>query len=156
MSSQRPADGEREESADSSVPEQRRTRPPDDPADEEWPDAGDLTVDELFELLASPGNRLVIAYLLTHDEPVPWYDMVEHVVDRTEPPLDLSKAAFRGRISTQLISRCLPELSEAGLVDYSEGRYHVRSTEKLRLARPYLDIAREQFPAASDPLVVDS
>jgi DNA-binding transcriptional ArsR family regulator len=150
MSSQRPADGESDESADS--PAESRT----EPHDAEWPDTGDLTADELFELLSSPGNRFVIAYLLDSDEAVPWSDLVEHVVEHTDPPLGLSQSTFRGRISTQLISRSLPELAEAGLVEYSEGRYHVRPTERLRLAVPYLDLAREQFPTATDRPVIES
>lgn len=160
MSSQRPADSESDdftstvpdgesESSTSPVPDDERDGPPSSP------DVGDLTVDDLFELLASPGNRFVIAYLLERDEAVPWYDMVEHVVDQTDPPMDLSKAAFRGRISTQIISRCLPDLAEAGLVRYEEGRYHVHPTEKLELARAHLDIAREQFPTSREGLLAD-
>ncbi|WP_436910130.1 DUF7344 domain-containing protein [Halosimplex marinum] len=130
-----------------------------EPSDRDVPDAshterGDsdarerpVSVDDLFELLARPGNRYALAYLHRADGPVPYEDLVENVVDGADTPDGLSAAEFRDRVATRLVHSNLPKLDDAGLVEYDRDDRTVRPTESTAVAVPYLELAMDQFSA---------
>jgi|GEM_PF-527795 len=104
-----------------------------------------VSVDDLFELLARPGNRYTLAYLSRTDGPVPYEDLVENVVDGAGTPEGLSTADFRDQVATRLVHSNLPKLDDAGLVEYDRTDRTVRATEATAVAVPYLELAMDQF-----------
>jgi hypothetical protein len=106
-----------------------------------------VSVDDLFELLARPGNRYTLAYLSRAEGPVPYEDLVETVVDGAETPDGLSTADFREQVATRLVHSNLPKLDDAGLVAYDREARTVRATEATAVAVPYLELAMDQFSA---------
>jgi hypothetical protein len=103
------------------------------------------STDRLFELLASPGNRFVLTYLLRVDDRATYADLVEYVATRTDPPPDLDGDAFRGRVAARLVGQSLPELEEAGLVSRDEPAGVVAATPATDTAAPYLALALSGF-----------
>ena len=113
--------------------------------DHEPPVATRGSTDRLFELLASPGNRFVLTYLLRVDDRATYAELVEYVVVRTDPPPDLDGDAFRGRVAARLVGQSLPELEEAGLVSRDEPAGVVAATPATDTAAPYLALALSGF-----------
>ena len=126
-----PAEGSTGEPGEQSRGGPARTRP--------------VSVDDLFELLARPGNRYLLAYLSRADEPVGFEEVVESVVDGADPPAGLSTAEFRDRVATRLVHSNLPKLDAAGLIDYDREARAVRTTDATAVALPYLELAMDQF-----------
>jgi len=104
-----------------------------------------VSVDDLFALLARPGNRYTLAYLSRAEGPVPYEDLVETVVDGANTPEGLSTADFRDQVATRLVHSNLPKLDDAGLVEYDRAERTVRATEATAVAVPYLELAMDQF-----------
>jgi len=104
-----------------------------------------VSVDDLFELLARPGNRYALAYLSRADEPVRFAELVDSVVEGADPPEELSTEEFRERVATRLVHSNLPKLDAAGLIDYDREARTVRTTDATAVALPYLELAMEQF-----------
>jgi hypothetical protein len=105
--------------------------------------AAGVTAQTLFAVLEEPGNRYVLSYLLDADGPVTWYDLVEYVVEETDPSMDISDTEFRGRIATHLLHERLPELAELAFIEYREGEHRIQPGEGLEVVRPYLDLVRK-------------
>jgi hypothetical protein len=112
----------------------------------------DVSTDRLFELLASPGNRFVLTYLLRVGGPVEYADLVEYVVERTEAPEDLTEAKFRGRVAATLINQRLPELESAGMVEIDRTNQLVSPGPAVDVVRPHLALALSDliFPATTE------
>lgn len=100
-----------------------------------------VTTDDLFCALAEARNRYVLTYLLLVSRPVPCYELVEYVVDQTEPPDGYTRAEFRGRILTELIDATCPELDDIGLIDFDEKNQIVSETGQTVVALPHLRLA---------------
>lgn len=103
-----------------------------------------LTTNELFEALASPGNRYVLTYLLRRDNPAPFGDLVEYVVEQVGPPEGTTPGKFRGRIATRLVHTTLPKLADCGLLEYDTEQQLIRARPAIERAAPYLDLALSQ------------
>lgn len=103
--------------------------------------------DRLFQLLASPGNRFVLTFLLKVDGPAEYADLVEYVVARAEPPEEMTEAKFRGRVAATLINERLPELADAGLVEVDSARQLVSPTSTTAVAAPHLALALSDIVA---------
>jgi len=100
-----------------------------------------VPTDQLFELLASPGNRFVLTYLLRVDDRAEYADLVEYVVAQTDPPEGLTAAKFRGRVAARLVTESLPALADAGLVDVDSTDQVVAATAATRVVAPHLALA---------------
>lgn len=111
---------------------------------------GPLTVDELFAVLASPGNRFVLTYLLLEGEPVSTVDLVEYVLDVTEPPSGTDRTAYGGQVLNRFIETVLPELDACGLVEYDCRAQTVAETEATAITLPYLRAGLEQAKAPTE------
>jgi len=113
---------------------------------------GPLTVDELFDVLARPGNRFVLTYLLLEGESVSTVDLVEYVLEVTEPPSSTDRSAYGGQVLNRFIETVLPELDERGLLEYDRRSQTVAETEATALTLPYLRAGLEQAkePAERD------
>ncbi|WP_415381219.1 hypothetical protein [Halosimplex sp. TS25] len=106
-----------------------------------------VSINELFALLAQPGNRYALAYMTRVEGAVPYDDLVEYVVDTGGTPDGLSTADFRNQVATRLVHSNLPKLDDAGLVDYDPDDRTVRPTAATEVAAPYLELAMDQFSA---------
>lgn len=114
--------------------------------------AGSLEVstDRLFEILASPGNRFVLTYLLRVESPANRDSLIEYVVERADPPDGLSEGKFRGRVASLLVHSTLPQLVDAGLVEVDDDEGTVTATGAIDTVAPYLALAIAQSPSRSD------
>lgn len=108
---------------------------------------GPLGVDELFDVLSRPGNRFVLTYLLMEDAPVSLVDLVEYVLEETEPPADGERAEFSGQVLNRFIETTLPELDDRGLIDYDRSSQMIAETEATALTLPYLRAGLQQTAA---------
>lgn len=109
-----------------------------------------VSIDDLFDVLARPANRYVLTYLLQEEGPVYAHELVEYIVDVTEPPEDLSGREYRGQIDSRLLHASLPKLEDKGLIDYDERRQRVSETDETPAALPYLRFALLQQQPSDD------
>lgn len=110
---------------------------------------GSVPLDELFDVLSSPANRYVLTYLLLEDEPVSLVDLVEYVVEETDPPQDTARAEFSGQILHRFLETTLPELEDCGLIEYDRSSRMVAETDATALTLPYLRSALQQTDPGS-------
>lgn len=116
----------------------------------EFARAGHLAMDELFSVLSRPGNRYVLTYLLLEEGPVSLVELVEYVVDVTEPPAGMQRAEFSGQLLNRFIETILPELDERGLLEYDRDAQMVAETDATSLTLPYLRAGLEQGSQRAD------
>lgn len=109
---------------------------------------GPLAVDELFDVLSRPGNRYVLTYLLLEGEPLSVVDLVDYVLEVTDPPDGTDRAEFSGQVLNRFLETVLPELDDCGLVEYDRRTRTVRETDATALTLPYLRAGLQQ---ASSP-----
>jgi hypothetical protein len=119
------------------------------PEDDGHPGAGtagseQLSTDKLFDMLASPGNRYVLTYLIRTENPVETGELVEYVVDNAGAPTDSTAGKFRGRVASRLVHANLPKLVDAGLVEYDDDEQTVSARPAIEAVAPYLDLAMSQ------------
>ena len=110
----------------------------------EEPPRAPVSVNYLFRLLAAPGNRFVLTYLLRVDDPAAFEELVAYVVGRAESPAGRSAAEFSGQVAARLVHSTLPKLEDAGLIEYDEESRTVASTPAIESVGPYLALAAAQ------------
>lgn len=103
-----------------------------------------VPIDDLFEILAAPGNRYVLTYLVRREDPAEYADLVEYVVDSVAVPEGLTESEFRGRVAARLVHSNLPKLEASGLVVHHSDEQRVTGTETLEAVVPYIELALEQ------------
>lgn len=140
----RPLTEERED-APRAAPDEGDASPPADP------ETTSLSIDERFELLASPGNRFVLTFLLRGENPATYAELVDYVVERAAPPAGASAATFRGRVAARLVHRTLPTLAEAGLLTHDRDAQTVTATPAIETVAPYLALAISQSADVDGP-----
>lgn len=101
-----------------------------------------LDIGALFELLAEPGHRYILKYLLQSEGAVTCSELADYVVDRTNTTM--SPTEFRQRVVSELTTRYLPELDEHGYVQYNVERQMISPTDLTPIAEPYLLVALAQ------------
>ncbi|MHB9286522.1 hypothetical protein ACKVMT_05725 [Halobacteriales archaeon Cl-PHB] len=101
-----------------------------------------LSTDVLFDLLAHPGRRYVLSYLLQREGSVTCGDLVDYVVSQTDP--SMTPAAFRDGLASELTHTHLPRLDSEGLVEYDVERQVVTPTDLTPVVAPYLEFAMAQ------------
>lgn len=112
--------------------------------DEERVAGSPISTDALFELLAAPGNRFVLTYLLRADNPTTYADLVDYVVERAAVPADTTAAKFRGRVAARLVHDTLPTLEDAGLIEHDTDEQTVAATPAIEVVAPHLALAMSQ------------
>jgi hypothetical protein len=100
-----------------------------------------VSVDDLFDVLARPANRYVLTYLLQSEESVYSHELVDYILERTEPPEGVSEREYRGQIDSRLQHASLPKLEDTGLIEYDERRQRIDETDETTAALPYLRFA---------------
>lgn len=100
-----------------------------------------VAVDDLFDVLARPANRYVLTYLLQAEESVYLHELVEYILDETEPPDGISEREYRGQIDSRLLHASLPKLQDTGLVEFDERRQRISETDETAATLPYLRFA---------------
>lgn len=113
----------------------------DDP-EEVFELGGEMSVDTLFDALAHPGRRYVLTYLLLREEFVSLSELADFVVGLADGPTTGSE--FRDELVMELTTVHLPQLDDAGLVEYRVERQFVGPTDRTIVALPYLDLALRQ------------
>lgn len=109
-----------------------------------------VAVDDLFDVLARPANRYVLTYLLQAEEPVYSHELVDYILEQTEPPNGITEAEYRGQIDSRLLHASLPKLEDAGLIEFDGRRQRITETEETAAALPYLRFALLQQSPADD------
>lgn len=111
-------------------------------------DAG--IIDSIFSVLAHPGRRYILTYLLCSDGYVTMSELVDYVM--TETNHGRSGEPFREKVTVKLTNEHLPLLDEEGFVVYNMERQLIQPTQKTELVAPYLKIAllhRQRLAEAS-------
>ena len=82
----------------------------------------DLTLDEVCHLLQSQRRRDLLRYLADHDGPVPLSDVAEQIA-ATENDIDSDQLTSeqRKRVYISLYQTHIPQLEDAGIVEYDSG-----------------------------------
>ncbi len=106
--------------------------------------------DTIFELLANPGRRYVLTYVLQSEGYVTISELVDYVTTKTSAKM--TDDEFRRKITTELSHTHLPQLEEEGFIRYNMERQLILPTEKTPMAEPYLRLALLQGQLASDQL----
>lgn len=96
----------------------------------------------LFELLAEPGHRYILEYLLQSEGAVTCSELVDYVVNQTNQTMPSTE--FRQRVICDLTTKYLPELDEHNYIQYNMERQMVSSTDLTPIAKPYLLVALAQ------------
>ncbi|WP_153553170.1 hypothetical protein [Halomicrobium sp. LC1Hm] len=109
-----------------------------------------VSVDELFDVLARPANRYVLTYLLRDEGPVYAHELVEYIIDETDPPEGLSEREYRGQIDSRLLHVSLPKLEDVGLIEFDGRRQRISETDETTAALPYLRFALVQQRSHDD------
>lgn len=125
-----------------------RSHAPGDPSDDLHAEQSSaLSSDTVFHILQTSRRREAIRYLLAADGPVKMRDVAEHVAavehETTVAKLDSTQ---RQRVYIPLYQSHLPTLDEEGVIDYNKSRGIVRTTDRLELFRPYLEIRGSSHP----------
>lgn len=97
-----------------------------------------VSMDDLFSILSRPGNRFVLTYVLVNEDPVSIVDLVEYVLETTDPPAGVPRGEYGGLLLTRFIETVIPELHDRGLVDYDRKAQLVAETEATAETLPYL------------------
>lgn len=111
---------------------------------------GPVPMDDLFAVLTQPGNRFVLTYLLLEGEPVSIVDLVDYVLEATEPPAGVDRAEYSGRLLGRFIETVCPELDERGLVEYDRENQLVAETDATVLVLPYLRAGLQQASSGTE------
>ncbi len=104
--------------------------------------------DTVFDLLANPGRRYVLTYVLQSEGYVTISELVDYVT--TETTAKMTDDEFRRKITMELSHTHLPQLEEKGFIRYNMERQLILPTEKTPMVEPYLRLAllQEQMAEA--------
>ena len=104
------------------------------------------SVDTLFSILAEPGHRYILTFLLQSDGSVTVAELVDYVTSNTETTM--TDGEYRRRVTARIVHTQLPVLEEAGFVRYDTANQRVLPTVQTALAEPYLRVALLQSKLA--------
>lgn len=100
-----------------------------------------FSTDEVFEILAHPGQRYVLTYLLQSSGDVPLNSLVEYAVLRSDTASDRK---MRDRMVIELTHTVLPKLADYGFIEYDMEHQIIRTTEQTPTVEPFLRLALVQ------------
>lgn len=75
-------------------------------------------------------------------------DLADYAISRTD--VSGSKEAFRERLIVELTHTHLPELVDAGFIEYSMERQLIRTSDLTQMVEPYLKLALAQQADLND------
>ncbi|WP_277540816.1 DUF7344 domain-containing protein [Haloarcula laminariae] len=107
-----------------------------------------LSNEEIFDVLHNERRRYVLQYLREHGGPVSLGDLADHVA-AAEYDCDCEEvtSAQRKRVYTTLQQSHLPQMHEAGIVDYDSDEGVIATTDHTEELTVYLEIVPEgEFP----------
>lgn len=102
----------------------------------------EVSVDTIFEMLAHPGRRYVITYLLRSEGFASMSELVDYVMEETGHTM--TDRQFRYRIALELTHNQIPRLADEGFVRYNIERQMILPTDRTTLLEPYITIALAQ------------
>jgi hypothetical protein len=100
-----------------------------------------FSTDEVFEILAHPGQRYVLTYLLQSSGDVPLNSLVEYAVLRSDTASDRK---MRDRMVIELTHTVLPKLADYGFIEYDMEHQIIRTTGQTPTVEPFLRLALVQ------------
>jgi len=106
------------------------------------PSVSEGVINDIFAALSSPEQRYILTYLLRSDGEITITDLVDYAISRTDD--SGSETEFRRRLTAELTHTHLPELAEAGFIEYNMERQLVRTSKRTSMIEPYLKIALAQ------------
>lgn len=112
-------------------------------------DLEQLDINTIFEVLAHPGRRYVLTYLLRSEGFASMSELVDYVIEETGH--SMTERQFRYRVAAALTNTHLPKLAEEGFIQYNIERQIVLPTDRTALLEPYVTIAlaqQRQFQAS--------
>lgn len=108
---------------------------------------GALSQDVVFNMLHSPRRRQVLAYLSAQDGPVDLDEVILRVAAwESDTSVDAVSESERKRIYVSLYQTHMPQLDDAGLVEYDEEEGTVALTDRAREVDRYLADDPDQPP----------
>lgn len=100
-------------------------------------------LDRLFTSLSHQRRRRVL-YLISEEGQLSREAVADRLVDqRVDSTPEVERAELRDRLLTELHHFTLPELRDAGLIDYDGRSGTIVQGPELDRARPYLELMRE-------------
>lgn len=99
-----------------------------------------LSREELFEALSNERRRCALYYLQQHEGRAELQDVVDYVAAwQYDQPLSQLDSSDRMCVYSALHQAHLPKLDETGFLDYDSEEGVIRTNEKTRYARLYLE-----------------
>ncbi len=103
-------------------------------------DAGELSLDVIFEVLKNQRRRYVLRHLEAKAETVSLGDLAEHVAAKeNDKSVDAITSDERKRVYVGLYQCHLPKMDDMGIVDFNRDRGRVTLTETASQLDEYLD-----------------
>jgi len=109
---------------------------------------GDLSDEEIFDVLQNERRRNVLQYLRRHGGPVSLGDLADHVAaaEYDCPTADVTSAQ-RKRVYTTLQQSHLPQMDDVGIIAYDSDEGVITTTDRTEELTIYLEIVPEgEFP----------
>ena len=103
------------------------------------PDGAEFCPDSAFKLLAHPGRRIVITYLLSAGPTVTLSQLLDYVFSQSDTGSE-SKAT-RQEVTQAFTNRHLPKLDAEGYISYDLEHQRITTTDQTANMKPYLAVA---------------
>ena len=117
---------------------------PDSAPDERDEDAGELSLDVIFEVLKNQRRRYVLRRLEQREETVSLGNLAEHVAAKeNDKSVDAITSDERKRVYVGLYQCHLPKMDDMGIVDFNRDRGRVTLTDTASQLDEYLDTEAE-------------
>lgn len=107
-------------------------------------DANTISLDDIFDILASQRRRYVLHCLQEYEKPMALADLADEIAvaeygtDIVDIPAEEVKYVY-----TSLYHTHIPKLADAGVVEYSQERDTVALAENAELLQPHMESPEE-------------
>ncbi len=108
-------------------------------------DAGDLPLDQVFEILKNERRRRVLQYLWEHDGESTLGTLAEHIAAlENDTTVSALSSAQRKRVYVGLYQSHLPKMADNGVIEFDKDRGTVRIGKNAEQTRTYLEDPQER------------
>jgi hypothetical protein len=109
--------------------------------------AGDLPLDQVFEILRNKRRRIVLKYLRDAGGPVSMSDLAEHVAAKEhDKPVDHLSSKERKRVYVGLYQCHLPKMNGTDVVEFNKPRGIIVRGENAEIFDEYLETPEDSRP----------
>lgn len=104
---------------------------------------GDLSEDELFEILSNQRRRHILHSLMQDDSPLEIGDLSQEIAAwEDEVDYEQVSSTDRKRVYTALQQSHLPKMDRAGVIEFDQNRGTIEPTPALEDVEIYMDVVR--------------